>query len=305
MDIISMGEPLMELSDVSSSDHGRVYLPGFGGDTSNFAVAVARQGTTVGYFTRVGADAFGEEFRKLWEREKVDTSLVSIDATAHTGIYFITHTEKGHQFTYMRKGSAASKMNPADVPESDIAKARLLHTSGISQAISSSACDAVFRAIEVARGHNVLISYDPNLRLKLWPLNRARAVIHATVAQCDYFLPSFDDAKQLTGLDDPNHIVDYYLRMGVKTLALKLGANGVIVATPTEHHYLQGYKVDSVDATGAGDTFDGSFIVRLLEGASIIEAARYANAAAALSTTGYGAVVPIPQRNEVEAFCRG
>jgi len=302
MDIVSMGEPLMEFSEVMDPVRGRIYLPGFGGDTSNFAVAAARQGARVGYLTHIGADAFGDRFVELWKSEGIDTSLVVRDPDAHTGLYFITYTEAGHRFTYHRKGSAASRMRPEDVPAEAIARATLLHVSGISQAISDSACDAVLRAVEIARTHGVLVSYDPNLRLRLWPLARARAVIHATAAMADLFLPSLEDAQQLTGLDDPDRIADFYLGLGAGLVALKLGRRGVLVATRAERHRVEGFRVETVDATGAGDTFDGAFVAERLNGAGLAEAARYANAAAALSTTGYGAVGPIPRRDDVVAF---
>lgn len=297
-----MGEPLMEFAEVQDAVRGRVYLPGFGGDTSNFAVAAARQGARVAYLTHLGADAFGDLFVKLWEEEGIDTSLVVRNPNAHTGLYFITYSEAGHQFTYHRKGSAASRMGPDDVPADSIARAKLLHVSGISQAISDTACDAVFRAIDVARANGVKVSYDPNLRLKLWPLARARAVIHATAVLADLFLPSFEDAVQLTGLQDPHAIADYYLALGVKLVALKPGQDGVLVATRDERHVLPGFAVETVDTTGAGDTFDGAFVTQWLGGADLVTAARYANAAAALSTTGHGAVAPIPRAAEVRAF---
>lgn len=258
----------------------------------------------MGYLTHLGADAFGDQFVKLWESEGIDTSLVVRNPDAHTGLYFITYTESGHQFTYHRKRSAASRMRPEDLPEAAIASAKVLHLSGISQAISDSACDAVFRAIEIARANGVKVAYDPNLRLKLWPLSRARAVIHATAAQADLFLPSLEDVQQLTGLEEPEQIVDYYLNLGVKLVVLKLGKQGVLVATDGERHRVDGFKVDTIDATGAGDTFDGAYVTQWLNGAGLLEAARYANGAAALSTTGYGAVAPIPKAEVVRAFLK-
>jgi 2-dehydro-3-deoxygluconokinase len=136
----------------------------------------------------------------------------------------------------------------------------------------------------------------------LWPLERARAVIHATAPLVDIFLPSLEDVEQLTGLNDPDQLVDYYLGLGVKLIVLKLGKKGVMVATSKERHLVEGFRVDTVDATGAGDTFDGAFVTQYLNGSSLVEAARYANAAAALSTTGYGAVSPIPVREIVQKF---
>lgn len=302
MDILTIGEPLMELSDIGDKEKGRVYLPGFGGDTSNFAVAAARQGAKVKYLTRVGADTFGNQFIELWQNEGIDTSLVEQDLNAHTGVYFITHTEEGHQFAYMRKGSAASRLEPKNVKEETISGIRLLHVSGISQAISDTACDAVFRAIEIARAKGVMVSYDPNLRLKLWPIARARAVILATAVQSDIFLPSLEDSQQLLNMNEPSQIIDYYLRLGIKMVALKLGKQGVLVASAAGHDYVEGFKVATIDATGAGDTFDGAFCTQILNGELPTSAARYANAAAALSTKGYGAVLPIPYKDSVKAF---
>ncbi|KIL34369.1 2-dehydro-3-deoxygluconokinase [Cohnella kolymensis] len=302
MDILAIGEPMMEFSEIRDPHRGNIYLPGLGGDTSNFAVAASRQGAKVGYFTRLGQDVFGDRFMELWQHEGIDTKLVIRDPKAPTGIYFVTHTDQGHQFTYYRKGSAASLLNAYEISESMIKGTKLLHVSGISQAISESSCDAINRAIHIARSNGVMVSYDANLRLKLWPLAQAKAVIENSAVLSDVFMPSYEDAEQLTGLQDEDQIVDHYLQMGVKRIALKLGKRGVLVATFDERHRIDGFQVNSVDATGAGDTFDGAFLSQMLKGVSMPEAARYANAAAAISTTGYGAVAPIPDQETVEAF---
>jgi 2-dehydro-3-deoxygluconokinase len=297
-DIICLGEPMLEFNQ---QEDGR-YLPGHGGDTSNCAIAAARQGASAGYLCHIGADPFGDSFMDLWAAEGVDTSHVRRDPGAHTGIYFVTHSEAGHQFSYFRAGSAASRMQPGDLPADYIAGAKILHVSGISQAISESAAQSVSAAIEIARANEVLVSYDTNLRLKLWPLDRAREVIHAAVARSQIALPGLDDAEQLTGQSDPDAIADFYLGLGVSIVALTLGAEGTLVATPEERRRIAGRRVEAVDATGAGDTFDGAFLAELAAGRDAFQAAAYANAAAALSTQGYGAVAPMPTREQVEAF---
>lgn len=303
-DILSFGEPLLEFNQRPGTTPP-LYLKGHGGDTSNAAIAAARQGASVGYVTGIGADTFGEDFLALWRAENVDTSTVKVDAQAHTGIYFVTHTEKGHAFTYFRVGSAASRIAPADMPDAAIRAAKILHLSGISQAISGSAADAGFHAIRVAREAGVRVSYDTNLRLRLWELARARAVIHAAIAMADIALPSYDDSVALTGLDQPDAIADFYLRLGCKLVALKLGREGVLLADATARERIDGRVVEAVDATGAGDTFAGAFLARLVAGDPPREAAVYANAAAALATTGFGAVAPIPRAAEVRAFLKG
>jgi 2-dehydro-3-deoxygluconokinase len=301
-----MGEPMLELNQRRPAAAGEeaLYLQGHGGDTSNAAIAAARNGASAGYVTAIGLDAPGDSFMELWAREGVDASTVARDEAAPTGLYIVTHDRDGHHFTFYRAGSAASRMAPRDVPEQAIRGARMLHVSGISQAISASACDAVFHAIEVAKAAGVGVSYDTNLRLALWPKARAAAVIHAAVARADVALPSLEDARVLTGLGEPDAIADFYLRLGCPLVLLKLGAEGVLVAAPARRERVGGFRVEAVDATGAGDTFAGSFLARHLAGDDPFAAARYANAAAALSTTGYGAVAPIPRQDAVEALLR-
>ena len=297
-DIIAIGEPLFALNQASEET---VFRPGHGGDTSNCVIAAARQGARTGYVTAIGADQFGESFLKLWAAEGVDTSAVKRSETAHTGLYFVTHGPAGHVFSYMRAGSAASRLTADDVPAELIKGAKVLHASGISQAISSSAADAVFSAMRMARAAGVLVSYDTNLRLRLWPLDRARAVIHAAAGLADILRPGLDDATHLTGLADPDRIVDFYLGLGPKIVALTLGAEGALIATPERRERLAPVKARLVDATGAGDVFDGAFLAEYLRTGDAFAAGRYANVAAALSTEGYGAVAPMPRRVQVEA----
>lgn len=303
VDILTFGEPMFELAEVET-DGATAYVPGFGGDASNVAVAAARQGAHVGVFTRVGRDTFGDRFLALWADEGIDASTVQQDAEAPTGTYLISYGPAGHEFSYYRKGSAASLVRPADVPIEAIASARMLHLSGISQAISDGACDASFAAIEVAKNHGVRVSYDTNLRLKLWPLARARAIIMATAGMSDVCLPSLEDGRQLTGKDDPDAIADAFLSAGAKLVVLKLGADGALVADGRSRERVPAFPVEPVDATGAGDTFDGAFLAKTIAGATPVDAATYANAAAALSTLGHGAVVPIPRAEVVERFLK-
>lgn len=299
-DILAFGEPLMEFAQLD--DTRRHYLPGFGGDTSNVAIAAARLGAKTAVFTAVGDDSFGRDFLKLWDEEGVDRSSVITMPGERTGIYFISYGPNGHEFSYYRAGSAASLVTPSLLPLDLIGSSRVLHLSGISQAISVSACDACFAAVRHARAKGVVVSYDTNLRLRLWPLDRARAVINATAQLADIVLPGLDDARQLTGLDRPEDICDFYLKGGARVVALTLGKDGTMVAVPGERRLIPGRPVKAVDATGAGDTFDGGFLVEWLRSGDPFAAAAYGNAAAALSTLGHGAVAPMPRAADVATF---
>jgi len=300
VDILALGEAMVEFNQTGEGQ-GRLYLQGFGGDTSNFAISAARQGARAGYLSALGDDAHGRMLRELWTREGVDHRGVRTDAAAHTAIYFVTHDAAGHQFSFMRAGSAASRMSAADLPREGIGAAKVLHLSGISLAISAVACDTCYAAIDIARGAGVRVSFDTNLRLKLWPLARARAVMSDVMALCDICLPSLDDISGITGLADPDAIVDHCLRLGAKVVALKLGPDGALVADASRRFRIAPHPCKPVDATGAGDTFGGAFVARLLAGDALEAAGHYATVASALSTEGYGAVEPIPSAAKVRA----
>jgi 2-dehydro-3-deoxygluconokinase len=296
-DIVSLGEPMVEFNETAPG----IYRQGFGGDTSNFAVAAARQGARVAYCTRLGNDRFGRLLRDLWCAEDIDISGVEIDAAAHTAVYFVTHDAHGHQFDYVRAGSAASRLSVDNLPIDVLREAKFFHVSGVSQAISESACDAVAAAISIARAAGACITYDPNLRLRLWPLGRARAVIEATLPLIDIFLPSLDEALVLAGVESRDGVFAWCARHGAKNIVLKCGAEGAWVwqegdAAPC---HIAAFPVQPVDATGAGDCFDGSLVARLAVGDTLQDAVRYANVAAAISTTGYGAIAPIPRQADV------
>ncbi len=297
-DIVALGEPMVEFNQ---EPDGR-YREGFGGDTSNAIIAAARLGASTRYLTLLGQDRFGDAFMDLWRREGVDASFVRRHASAPTAVYFVNHGPDGHTFTYLRRSSAAGHMSFTDFPAAAFSGAKYLHVSAISQAISYSARDAVGQAVEHAQRAGAVLSYDTNLRLRLWPIEEARAAIHATAHRAQVLKTSIDDAQTLLGDLSPEAVADHYLTLGAEIVVVTLGSEGALVATPATRKRVAPHKVPSVDATGAGDAFAGALLASLARGLDAFEAARFANAAAALATTGYGAVAPLPSREAVEAL---
>lgn len=297
-EIVALGEPLYELNRQPDGN----WLTGFGGDTLNVAIAAARLGSRAAYVTRLGDDIFAEELRALMLRETIHTSAVAKDQGAPTGLYFVTHGPAGHVFTYRRAGSAASRMTPADLDPAMIAGARFFHASGISQAISDSAAETVAAGMALARKAGVLVSYDTNFRPRLWPAAKARPVITAAAAGAHIVKTSAEDAEALFGLTAPVEIGRHLLGLGAGAVVITLGKDGVALATADGVEMIQGRAVAAVDATGAGDAFTGALLAELARGAALGPAARFANAAAALSTRGYGAIAPLPTRAAVEGF---
>lgn len=309
-DVVALGEALVEFNQTRPGEPQ--YLQGFGGDTSNAVIAAARAGARTAYLTRLGSDAFGQALLDLWAREGVDTTAVERDAQHPTGIYFVTHGAAGHEFSYLRAGSAASRMAPAWLsdesvkgPTAVLQQCRILHVSGISLAVSASACDTAYEAMRVARAAGARVAFDPNLRLKLWPLARARACIAHAVSLCDIFLPGLDDMAALLGLHDADAIADWGHAQGAATVVVKLGADGVLLSSTdpaVPRQRVAGRSVALVDATGAGDCFDGNLLARLALGDDLAAAVRYANTAASLTVQGFGAVAPLPTAQLVQAL---
>lgn len=312
LDIVALGEAMVEFNQTQDqnqdqnqdqqADAPALYLQGFGGDTSNAAIAAARAGARVAYLSRLGTDRWGDHLMALWQRENVDTTTVLRDAQAPTGLYFVSHDAQGHHFSYARAGSAASRMQPQDLSQhwaDAVARSHWLYLSGISQAISASACDTALAAMLHARSVGTRVALDSNLRLSLWPLPRAQACIRHAMGLCDLFLPSLEDMTTLTGLTQAHDIIDWSHAQGAAQVVLKLGAEGALASDGQQRRHVPGHAVQAVDATGAGDCFSGNLLARLAAGDDLWAATVYANAAASLSVQGTGAVAPLPDRPAV------
>ena len=300
IDLVALGEPMYEFSRIPNQP--RHYLQGYGGDTMNCAIAAARQGARVGYVTRLGDDEFGREFLSLWRDEHIDTSAIKIDHDAHTAVYFISHNSASHVFSYLRKGSAASRITPDDLPIEMLRSARIFHTSGITQAISESARSTVFAAIDIARSANVMVSFDANIRPRLWSAQLAQQTVTQTIPLSDIFLLSIEDAELLGAPKNHADILRWCHDLGASRVVLKLGADGIIASDGENVYRLAGHQVKTVDATGAGDCCAGALLACFAQGDDFPSALRCANAAAALTTTGFGAVAPLPSREMVTEF---
>ena len=297
-DILCLGEPLVEFVRVDGED-GPVYRPGFGGDTSNAAIAAARQGASVGYVTQLGADRFGQSILDLWAKEGVDAAAVRRHPSAPTGIYFVDPDPAGQFFTYYRAGSAASLLAPDDLPVDDLIACRILHLSGITLAVSETLRDSAFAAMRLATDGGATVSLDTNLRRKLWPIEVAREVTMRAARVAGIVFTSLEDSQALTGLDDPDKIIDHYRTLGAATVLVSRGADGCRLATGDLRLTIPPAPADPVDSTGAGDSFAGSYLAYWLETGDPERAARRAAWVAARTVSGYGAVAPIPHRSEV------
>ena len=302
LDLVALGEGLIEFNQTQP---GRPeYLQGFGGDTANVLVAAARQGARVAYVTAVGDDSLGQMLTDLWRAEGVDPSGVQVRPQSSTGVYFVHHDDSGHRFSYLRRHSAASQMQPNELPRELLRRARCLHVSGISQAISPSAAACVDEAVAQVHAQGGRISFDPNLRLNLWPAEQALVALQRVLPFVSDFLPGTGELATLTGLDDPAQQIAWAHAQGAQRVLLKMGEQGALVSDGRQQRHLRPPRVTAVDATGAGDCLDGVYLAASLHGLDLWAAAERAVWAAALSTTGFGAIAPLPTRAALDAFMR-
>ena len=299
-DIVSIGECMVEFFWDGPMARARSFTRAFGGDTLNLLVAAARLGCRCAYITRVGDDPFAPDLVEAFQREGIDTTHAPV-VDGFNGIYFISLLEGGErEFTYYRAGSAASRLGPDDIDAGRVASAKIVHSSGITQALSPSCRAAVKRAFETARQAGVMTSFDPNLRLKLCNLEQARAALTEVLPLADVILPSAVEMQQLIGIEDPEQAASYFHDRGVKIVAIKLGKQGCLVSDGRSITRVPAHRPPmTVDSTGAGDAFAGGFLAGLCRGDSPANAASIGVVVAGLKLRGRGAVASLPTLAEV------
>lgn len=297
-DILCFGEPMVEFVRVGDPDSD-VYHAGIGGDTSNAAISAARQGARVGYMTALGQDKFADRILAVLGREGVDCSLVRRNPDAPTGMYIIDPDPAERHFTYFRSGSAASLYGPQDLPGDGLVQAKVLHVSGITLAVSESLRSSALHAMQRMQAAGQCVSFDTNLRLKLWSVETARDATRKAAALATVIITSVEDSEILTGLTEPDEILAHYTGLGAKIVVLTLGAEGALIATDAQTHRIDPAPATPVDSTGAGDSFAGAFLAWWLETKDAVKAARLAAIVAAGTVSGLGAVDPIPRREMV------
>ncbi len=302
-EILSLGECMVEFFAEEPLAEAAQVQKAFAGDALNLLAAASRLGSSCGFLSRVGNDPFQEYLLDGWASLGIDTSHVK-RVEGRNGIYFISIYGHGERdFTYYRAGSAPSTMTPADLDPDYIAQARVLHISGIAQAISESARATALAAARMANEAHVCVSFDPNFRPALWSAAEARAAAEELLPHVDIALPSGpEESEQLFGMTTAEETADYLRGFGTYAVAVKQGEAGVYVSAAGGTGAVPAYAVPQVvDTTGAGDAFDGAFLHGLVQGMPPLKAARLGAVMAGLKVRGRGAIASLPGKSEVEA----
>lgn len=320
-DVICLGEALIDFipleSGVSLMD-----VSGFkkapGGAPANVAAGLAKLGNSSAFVGKVGDDAFGRFLERTFADAGVDVSRMLYDASARTGLAFVSLSAAGvPEFMFYRNPSADMLLTAEELDGEFIRSARAFHYGSITL-ISEPSKSATEAAIHHASEAGLLISYDPNLRRPLWPSEAHAkremlgAMVHPHVVKLSEeelaFLSDTSDQSDLSDLSE--RLLDAYPNL--KLVAVTLGAEGCYFRTAKAEGAVPSFKVEVVDTTGAGDGFVAGMLSRLLDlvpGSEEIEALkaedlhgvfRFANAVAGLTTTKRGAITALPSRPEVE-----
>ncbi|NNU74428.1 sugar kinase [Clostridium estertheticum] len=306
MDVVTFGESMVLFGPDSSGPLRYVqnFNKSIAGAESNVSIALAKLGHKVGWFSKLGDDEFGRYIQSTIRGEGVDVSRVIFEPGKNTGILFKERfMHSNPNVYYYRKGSAASDLKAEELDESYIKDAKILHITGITPALSESCRKTLFKAIEVAKANKVLVSFDPNIRLKLWTKEEAIPVMLEIAKLSDIIFPGIDEGEMLLGFTKPNDIADSFIKMGCSVVAVKLGEEGCYIADKDRGLYVNAYKLENPqDTVGAGDGFAAGFLSGMLKKLDLKECGEYANGVGAMAVLVKGDMEGYPNYEQLMAF---
>lgn len=302
-EVITIGEPMVlfvadSFGKLEDIEHFTKFLAGA---EVNVCIGLTRLGHKVSYITKLGQDPLGKYIHKFLLKENIDVSYLKYDDKFPTGFQLKEKIKEGDpEVVSFRKGSAATHVTKEDIEKINLTGIKHIHLTGIFPALSQSTREAVYFLIKRAKDIGIRISFDPNLRPKLWPSKDEMVkVINDLASLCDIVLPGVNEGVILMGSDDPEKIADFYINNGAKIVIVKVGAKGAFVKTSEKAYIVPGFKVENVvDTVGAGDGFAVGVISGLLEGKTLEESVLRGNAIGSLQvmTPGDNDGLPTPEK---------
>jgi len=259
------------------------------GAESNTAIGLTKLGHTASFISCVGADSLGQFLLRMLRAEGVDTSAIRTLEDYPTGIMLKEPSPSGTSCFYYRSNSAASNIGIEDIPETLFTEADIFHFTGITPILSNSCKDTILHAIELAKRSSCRISFDPNIRLKLWRGEDHAPLMRHLIEQTNYLMIGLDEADTLYHTKDINSLVSlFFTSPNLEVLAIKDGANGVTVSDGKITEFIPPYSCCCIDPVGAGDAFNAGFLSGLLRGAYIINAGKMGAISGARATETRG-----------------
>ena len=314
--IITIGELLIDFISLDA-DCGLAESSGFkkaaGGAPANLACGIARLGEDVGFIGKVGEDQFGHFLSSVVKNENVDISHLLFDKESMTTLSFVARKSDGaRDCIFYRKNGADVMLNPEELNESYFNNCEIF-AFGSNSLTANPSRDATIKGIEIAKGKNALIAYDPNLRLSLWAdETKAREEIINCFKYADIVKISDEEMEFITGFNSFEQTAEYVHSFGCKLVLISCGKDGCYISNKDKLIYIEPKKVTAIDSTGAGDAFFASFIyhlTKLLQTTTLDEIIKddtkltmlgtISNVAGALATTKIGAINGLPRLEDL------
>ena len=307
--IVTVGETMAAFTPGSTGflRYVKNYEMRIAGAESNLAIGVSKLGHSAGWISCLGRDEFGEFVRNSIRAEGVDTSRVVFDPEYRTGIMFkqVRNASETSVF-YYRENSAASHMHPRILDEDYLAQADVIHLTGITPVLGDSCRETVLAAMDLAGKHKKLISFDPNIRRKLWKDRDFVPMLRDMMFRAHIVLLGADEAEALLGVSEAGSIMDLLFEKGqARYVAVKDGAKGAVVGDRGGLTAIPPFPCASIDPVGAGDAFNAAFLCGILEGRDVADCGRMGAVAGALATETYGDTEGYPSMEQMETAMKG
>ena len=276
------------------------------GAESNTAVGLAKLGISAAWVSCLGMDEFGQYIRNQLRAEGVDCSGVKFDPIHRTGVMFKQTSSGETSVFYYRADSAASHLEPEDLDEAMLRGCRILHLSGITPVLSDSCAETVQAAIRLAKSRGAKLSFDPNIRKKLWNGRDYTPLLCQLTRDAEIVLMGLDEAETLFGTRDVSALCAELFATGcAEVIALKDGGNGAWIADRCGCIRLEPQPCHCTDPIGAGDGFNSGVLAGLLQGRTLEQAGRMGAVCGALATEVPGDVEGYPDAVRMEAILNG
>ena len=308
LDIITIGESLIELSTSENLTTAKSLDKYYGGDTLTTAIAALRLGSKVGFISRIGMDCFKDYLMESWQEEGLDISHVK-PVQGINGLYMVSKAQdcSSKEFSFYRKKTAATNLSIDDISTEYIQSASLIYTTGITQSLSISAREAVLEAFKIAKENGITTAYDPNFTTKIWTEDEAKEAFNDIAEHIDIiFLNERYDSKVVIESESRDNAIKYMWDKGISTVILKsISEKGYYVGSHGKTEFVKFLNEDVVDDTGAGDAFNGGVLHGITSGMSPFKAVSLGSVVAGLQIKNYGAVKSIPTKEEVYKVFKG
>ncbi|GEQ23401.1 sugar kinase [Clostridium butyricum] len=286
MDVITIGDAMVAMCPKEKGPilFCNTFERKIGGAELNVAIGCARLGLKSGWISRLGQDDFGKHILKTVRGEGIDTSQIELVEGYQTSVYFREVMANGDSRSfYYREKSPTSTMTAESLDENYFRNSKVLHITGVFPSINDNNKEILLKAVELAKKNNLLISFDPNIRLKMWTKSQAREFINKFLSEVDILLVGDEEISILIDEEDTNEAIKKFHDMGIDKVVVKRGAKGAIGSDGSNIYDVAAIKPKAlIDTVGAGDGFAAGFLSAYLKGDSFEESIEFANAVGSL-----------------------